>query len=291
MKKYLYFIPHIATGVILTLLTCLVVVFQINHDSRSRPFTTRVSAETRNLLPARFLPYITFGFTNFITDMYWIRAVQDFIVWDGKDPYYLNYFKNISSLDPMFEYPYLFSILIVPQNKDVETLGKVAEIADRGIIAIPSSWKIPFYLGTQYYLFTKKYDPAEKYLSTAAKVPGAPEGVFLVYSTIVGRNSPRPIRADEDFVIAKTLLKVIYNTTDSETVKKIVAKNYKERAISQMLEKGIIAYKEKYKRYPTTAEEMLRANFISLPTGFIEAFNVKISQKDGSFRIVEKVQE
>jgi hypothetical protein len=55
-----------------------------------------------------------------------------------------------------------------------------------------------------------------------------------------------------------------------------------------MLEKGIIAYKEKFKRYPLTVDEMLAVNFISLPAEFLANFSVQISQKDGSFRILER---
>ena len=269
-------------------LLALVVIFQIKYDTLSLPFTTKVKKETRNLLPARFLPYITFGFTNIITDSYWIRAVQDFTVWDAKDDYYLNYFKNISTLDPTFEYPYLFSILIVPQKKDVVTLGKIAEIANKGIEAIPASWQIPFYLGTQYYLFTKKYDPAEKYFGIAAKVKGAPDGVFFLYSTLVGRNNPLHIKSESDFILAKELLKVIYNNTDNETIKEMAGKGIEEKAVSQMLEKGIIAYKEKYKRYPKSIDEMIVVNFISLPQAFLDSFTVEISGRDGSFKVVAK---
>lgn len=288
MKQNSSFIHLIVTGVILIALLNLVVLFQINHDARSKPFTSALTAQSRNLLPAAFLPYITFGFDNFITDSYWIRSIQDFTVWDGKDPYYLNYFKNISTLDPTFEYPYLFSILIVPQNKNILTLQKVAEIADRGIQAIPTSWKIPFYLGTQFYLFTKKYDPAEKYLEIAAKIDGAPDGVFLVYSTFVGKNSPKPIRSDADALLAQSLLKVIYNTTDNETIKKMAEMGLLEKNISQMLEKGILAYKEKYKEYPKTAEDMVNVNLISLPKTLLAMFTIDINQKDGSFKIEEK---
>jgi hypothetical protein len=278
----------LVTGALCVALLLLVVCFQIKHDSLLPPFTTRLKAETRNLLPAQFLPYITFGFTNFITDSYWIRSVQDFTVWDGKDSYYLNYFQNITTLDPTFEYPYLFSILIVPQNKDVVTLNKIAVFADNGIQAIPTSWQIPFYLGTQYYLFTKKYDPAEKYLSIAAKIHGAPDGVFLIYSTFVGRNSPLHVKSESDFLLQKELLKVIYNNTDNETIKEMAGKGIQEKFISQMLEKGIIAYKEKYKRYPKTVDEMIAVNFISLPQAFLDAFTVEISGRDGSFRVEEK---
>jgi hypothetical protein len=164
----------------------------------------------------------------------------------------------------------------------------VAEIAKRGIEYIPTSWKIPFYLGTQYFLFTKSYEAAEKYLAIAAKIDGAPDGVFLIYSNIVGRNSPRPIRGDADVALQKLLLKVISNNTDNEVIKKMAEKGIVESMVSQMLEKGIIAYKERFKKYPTSVEDMMRQRFISLPEEFLESFSIIISPTDGSFKIVEK---
>ena len=222
------------------------------------PFTTRVKATTRNLIKETTLPYVTFGFKNFITDLYWIRAVQDLISWDGKDLYYLNYFRNMSALDPSFEYPYLFDILVVPQNKNIDVLNAVGEISDRGIQAIPTSWKIPFYLGTQYYLFTRKYEPAEHYLGVAAKVKGAPEGVYLLYATYAAKKVPSPIHSEEDRRMVQELVKVIYNNTDNETIKKIALKGLQEAAITQMIEKGVFAYKVKYKKYPTSLNEIIK---------------------------------
>ena len=277
----------IASIIVVGLLT-LVVVFQKKHDDASPPFTTRARAVTRNLLPATILPYITFGFTNSITDLYWLRAVQDFTVWDGKDPYYLNYFKNISALDPTFEYPYLFAILIVPKNKDVATLSTIADISERGIRAIPESWKIPFYLGTQWYLFTKKIYPAEEYLGIAASRKGAPDGVYLLYSTFVSRKLLPRIRSAEDYNTVQNLVKIIYNTTDSEIIKKMASKGLQENVIAQMLEKGVAAYKEKYKKFPKNIEVMMDANLISLPQEFLDTFVIDISDTTGKFKIVEK---
>lgn len=275
-------------GVIIIALVVLIVFFQWKHDQASPPFSIKLKAVTRDLLPSDIVPHITFGFTHFIADLYWIRAVQDFTVWDGQDIYYLNYFKNIAALDPTFEYPYLFNILIVPRNKDIIMLHAVAEIAAKGIEAIPNSWKIPFYLATQYYIFTKSYQPTEHYLSIAAAIKGAPDGVYLNYATFVAKKVPQPIRTAEDYVTAMNLVKVIYNNTDNETIKKMTRKGLEEHAINQMLQKGIVAYVEKYKRYPKTVEEMRVVNFISLPQELLNNFDIEISAKDGSYKVTEK---
>ena len=266
----------------------LIVTFQKKHDDLSPPFTAKLPAVTRDLLPETLLPYVTFGFKNLITDIYWIRAVQDFVVWDGRDIYYLNYFKNISTLDPTFEYPHLFNILIVPQRNDISVLHKVTEIAERGIEAIKGSWKIPFYLGTQYYLFTKAYEPAEHYLAIAASRKGAPDGVYLLYSTYVARKVAPAIRSEEDFKFAQSLISVIYNNTDNATIKKMAASGLRESFINQMLVKGIVAYKERYKRYPKSVDEMIAVNFITLPPEFLNNFTVTISRRDGTYKVTEK---
>lgn len=273
---------------ILIALLFLVGIFQKKHDDFSPPFTTRLKLAKRNLLPPQILPYISFGFTNMITDYYWISAIQDFVAWNGKEGFFIGYFRNITTLDPKFEYPYLFSIFTIPNKKDVHTLDEVALIAKKGMDSIPTSWQIPFYLGTQYYLFTRTYEPAEQYLKTAAAIQGAPDGVYLLYSTFVGKGL---LTKEQKLGFAKNLVQTIYNNTDNEIIKKLAVKGVQETFITQLLEKGILAYKTKYKRYPKNVNEMIAVNFINLPKEFLENFSVDISPQDGSFRIVEMERE
>ncbi len=281
--------PHAAlTGVLILSLIGVITFIQVSHDRLGPPFTTKLKLAKRNLLPPQILPYISFGFNNILSDMYWIRAIQDFVAWNGKESFYISYFKNITTLDPRFEYPYLFAILAIPQNKNVSTLDDIAKISKNGIQSIRDGWQIPFYLGTQYYLFTRNYEPAESYLAIASTKKSAPDGVYLVYSTIAGRNSPKPIRSDEDARIARSLLKVIYNSTDNETTKKIVAKGLQEDLIYSMIEKGILAYKEKNRKYPQSIEDMEASHFIRLPEEFKEVFTITIDQKNGSFKVLER---
>jgi hypothetical protein len=273
-------------------------VLQGKHDAFSPPFTLKLEMAKRTLLPETILPYVSFGFNNFLADMYWVRAIQDFVAWDGREGFFIGYFKNITKLDPRFEYPYLFSILTVPQgettNKDRKPLDEIAKIAERGIQAIPTSWQIPFYLGTQYQIFTRSYDPAEKYLAIAAERPNAPDGVYLVYSTYVGRNLVTTgnlnNNKEKQYKLSRELIKVIYNNTDDEIIKSIAEEGYKIEAVTQMLEKGIIAYNERFKRYPVSIEEMEKENFIRLPQDFIETFTIRVNGSDGTFRIVKRIR-
>lgn len=282
-------------GILAMLLACSVLA-QVRYDATKPAFTTRLSTTTRILLPEKILPYISLGFDTFLADMYWVRSIQDLVTWDGKDPYYLDYFKNITTLDPKFEYPYLFAILAYPQSakkdKNVDELTALTPLVERGITAIPSSWQIPFYFATQYFIYTKQYHPAEDYLKIAAEKKGAPDGVYLVYSTFVGRNVVRNknVINDEKSVLLATqdLVKVIYNNTDSETIKDLAKAGYESARIHQMLEKGIIAYKERYKKYPSDVTDLFAANFINLPNDFLNHFSVMINKRTGVFSIEEK---
>lgn len=286
-------------GIISLPLLILITLFQVRYDRLAPPFTTAVPVAQRLFFPSKVLPYLDFGFTNILTDFYWISAVQDLIAWNGTDPFYLNYFRNISTLDPKFEYPYLFSILAVPQiektTKDIKVLNDVAVIAQKGIDAIPTSWQIPFYLSTQYYIFTKAYEPAEKYLAIAASREGAPDGVHLVYSSFVGKNIIRTKNLinnpNATSATTQDFIKVIYNNTDNETIKKLASKGIQSEIVNSMLEKGIIAYKEKFKHYPKTVQEMIDVHFISLPEAFLDYFTITINPKNGSFKVIEKEEE
>ena len=270
---------------IVAALILLAITFQSLHDDLTPPFTTKLALAKRNLLPPQILPYISFGFSGIMADMYWIRAIQDFVAWNGKEGFYIGYFKNIATLDPKFEYPYLFNILTVPKNKDVETLNTVAQISEKGLKAIPESWKIPFYLGTQYYIFTRAYEPAQQYIGIAAEKKSAPEGVYLLYSTFVAKDL---YTREQKMNLTKKLVRVIYNNTDNEIIKKLAAQGFQQDVISQLLEKGILAYKEQFKHYPKNVEDLIRANLIKLPQDFLDTFEVIIDSKTGAFEIVTK---
>ena len=287
--KLIHTIKKYAPFIVIVILLSFVVTFQKEHDALGPPFTAGIKLARRNLLPPTVLPYISFGFTNVITNYYWISAIQDFVAWNGKEGFFIGYFKNIASLDPRFEYPYLFSILTIPQKKDILTLNEIAKISEKGMEAIPTSWKIPFYLGTQYYLFTESYDPAEYYLKIAASNKAAPSGASLLYATFVSRSIGRnPFNDANKYKAAGELVTVIYNNTDNEVIKKFAGKGIQEAVVNQALQKGIAAYKVRYNKYPKNIEELIALHLITLQNELLENFIVEINTSAGSFRILEK---
>ncbi len=275
LRKVLFFVIPLCFFLI------MVMGLQKVHDLLLPPFTTKTQFERRILLPPEILPYVTFGFTNVLADYYWVRSIQDFITWDGKDLYYLGYLRNISALDSNFEYPYLFNILAVPKPKDVPMLDSIAMISKPQLQESSPSWKIPFYLGTQYYFFTKKEEPAKRYLYLATTKEDSPPGVFLVYSSITEK-------VINSYKVSRDLVRVISNTTDNETLKKLAERGLANDTTVQILKKGILAYHAKYKKFPKTVDELIEKNFVTLPQGLLDDFTITINPKNGSFRIRAK---
>ncbi len=268
--------------VIAVLFLCVIISAQLAYDRVAPHFQVRTKEARKDLLPAALLPYIHFGFSSILADIYWIRMIQDHVTWDGKRAFFIDYFKNITTLDPRFEQSYLFAIWAIPSDRnDIARLDEVAGITNKGIESIPTSWRIPYYLGTQYYLFTKTYDKAKEYLKIATEKKDAPPGVYLNYSSFV-INEVKGYRASYD------LVKVIYDTTSDETLKKIVAAGLEKEVINTMLERGILAYKTTMGVYPSELEQLTVRNFVSLPSTFLEQFTVFFDKKTGGFRIVER---
>jgi hypothetical protein len=274
----------ILSSILILFLLCTVIVAQVGYDKSSGSFEAqnfRFVVRAKTLLPPQVVKHLSFGFNTALADYYWISAIQDFTGWNYVDDFYINYFKNITTLDPKFSYPYLFAIFSVPNEKDPESLEKILPVATLGMETFKDNWEIPFYLGTAYNLYQKNTERTEHYLSIAVSKPSAPPLVSTVYSGFVTKKL-----IGRDGRIA--LMEVIRDTTKNETLKTLVAKGVLVEEISKMLEQGILAYKAKYKRYPRTIEELAKDNLIVNAQGVGTLFDVRINSQTGTFQLVEK---
>mgnify|MGYP006054958267 CR=1 FL=1 len=271
--------PFITSGLLVLLITLLVSI-QIKYDAVNAPFTHKFEAIERTLLPAQIVKNFNFGFSNVIADMYWIRAVQDLVHWNETDSYYVDYFENISTLDSKFEYPYLVGIFVVPTSKSPSFLERISVIADRGIEALPENWQIPFYLSTKYKSITKEYERADHYLSIAVANENAPEVVRTVYNAF-------KVNQANDRKQVSEMIKVIYNTTEDTTIKKLAAKGIIVNDVTDAGEKAIARFKIRYKAYLQNLAELEQTKLIGLSLALKNVFDVEIAA-NGSFKIIEK---
>ncbi len=123
---------------------------------------------------------MSLGFTTILADYYWVKALQYFT-----DPYQaLNHYRNLAdyldlvvSLDPDFEYAYLFGGISTPYDSGrmrfVNT-DRSTSLLERGVRRFPDNWKMRLYLGYNYLNFhDRPKDAAEQFIE-ASHLPGAP---------------------------------------------------------------------------------------------------------------------
>jgi hypothetical protein len=207
-------------------------------------------------------------------------AVQDLNHWNNEDLFYLEYFRNIATLSPKFEYPYLFGIYVAPNEKSPALLDEMASISSIGMSSLPLDWSIPFYLSTKYKTLTKNDARALYYLSIANKTKGAPEVVHLVYSSFIKNEA-------KDRGAVRQMIKVIYDTTDNETIKNLAAKGIFINDLNEQLEKAIAKFKIKYGIFPGSTSELEKVNLLYLSPEIKNSYEVEIN-KDGKFKLKEK---
>lgn len=267
------------------LLLASVALLQKKYDTIMHPkliFTT----ETKYVLPSSIVSNFSFGFKNVMADLYWVNAIQDFSIWDGKDPFYVQEYKNIATLDPKFSYPYLLGILTFTsrsaddKNAGTSTLLMIEPVVTMGIKNLPDNWEIPFYYGTGFQI-TKNPEKALYYLSLAASHPDAPARIHEVYSSYL----KRALIGDN---AAKEFVKAIYDTTDSETTKKILKEGIMINDLTEILKGVVKNYKTKYGFYPSSINNLVSAKMIQAGPELEKDFSITINKYSGDVKVVAR---
>lgn len=288
MKFFTTNISKLSVVIFLLLLLASAALLQKKYDAIVHPqivFTT----ETRYILPTFIVKNFSFGFKNILADLYWVRAIQDFSIWDGTDPFYLQEYKNITTLDPAFSYPYLLGILtftsrsVNDKNGKMTTLETLEPTIALGMKSLPDNWEIPFYLGTGFQL-TKNPEKALYYLKIAASHPDAPERIHNAYTTYLKNTLTGKSASGTD------LVKAIYETTSSETTKKILKEGVMINDLTDIIKTVVASYKNKYGIYPSSLNDLINRKMIREDAGpeLKNNYNIVINSNTGNVTITAR---
>src|SRR3989344_5967396 len=260
---------------LITLLLLLAIVFlQLRYDAIVTEHLVMRAPVHRFVIPAPVMRHLAFGFENVLADYYWINAVQDINKWDRRDTFYPEYFRIISTLDPKFEYPYIFAALTMPSKGVSESLGWLSVIAERGMHALPESWQIPFYVGVQYHVVAKSYEQAVHYLAIAAKEESAPEMVRSIYGIYL-------MHTATEYETSRALFTAIYETSDNEETKRIATERIALLDLIEALEQAAVAFREPNGIYPSSADELFKEGLIHISPELVKKFPLFIDQSTG----------
>lgn len=215
-----------------------------------------------NTLNPEIAKNISFGFNSILADWYWLNAIQ---YYGGGDPYgeYKTLPKlldNVITLNPKFEYAYVFTLLVVP-NEDMA--DEAFKIGKKGLTNLPDSWQIPYYMGTAYHINQKDYANAGKYLEISASKKDAPAIAKLLAAIYYTKADKREV--------AYNLYKVMHETSEDEYVRKRAGEYMQNIEIAYYLEDAVKKYQEKFSKMPTSLNQLVSAKIIpEIPASAIE---------------------
>jgi hypothetical protein len=146
--------------------------FAQRFSERERPLFSEAPHRLKQLVP---------GFETLLADIYWLRTVQYYGSQRAfnPDPHYRNLRPLIdltTTLDPRFELAYRYGAVFLSEALPIgaEKPEEGIEVLERGVRALPGSWRLRWDLGAHWFFFMKDARTAAAVLREAMHVPGAP---------------------------------------------------------------------------------------------------------------------
>jgi len=115
-------------------------------------------------------------------------------------------------------------------------------------------WEPRFYIGFDYFYFLKENLMAAKYLSVAAKLPGAPP----IVATLGARLAQKAGQTET----AIAILRIMLDRTDNEALKLRLEKRIKVHLGMLIIERSIAIYAQKYGKSPASLNELIDKGII-----------------------------
>lgn len=200
-----------------------------------------------------YLRIAVLGYRQVVADLLWIQAVQamgERRVSEEAGHWIAHALDVITTLDPRFVRVYevggiaLTTLVVLTEESN--------RLLEKGIRYNPEVWRLPFYLGFNYYFELQNDQKAAEYIARASRLPGAPAYLASFAAQLyVSARTPQ---------VAVDFLGQMYSQTTDENVKRVLEQRLKETVAErdlQLLEEAVGRYRELYKRAPVRLEDLV----------------------------------
>ena len=207
---------------------------------------------------AEYLQIASMGYQELVADLIWLQAIQVMAerkVSDAAGRWLYRAFDIITTLDPKFVRVYeagglaLTTLVVLPEESN--------QLLLKGVEHNPTEWKLPFYLGINYYFELSDDAKAGEYMAQASRVPGAPAGLVPIAANLFA-SAKSPQQAVE-------ILATAYQNTTDEDAKKLLELRLKimlaERDVV-VLEQAINRYGSLHGRLPVRLEDLVATGLL-----------------------------
>jgi hypothetical protein len=172
MRRYLAFL---ATGLILSF---YIVISLATWENRAL-----VRQETRAdfVLPSQFSRILAFGYKGLLSDFQFLKLTtflgERFLEREPMTEEDWRYFKSgvesVTDLDPYFLDPYFLAEGFL--TWEAGQFKEANRLLEKGVQHRVWDWRLPYFVGFNYFYFLQDYEKGAEYVMQASRVPGAPE--------------------------------------------------------------------------------------------------------------------
>jgi hypothetical protein len=175
----------------------------------------------------KLLPYVSLGHNQLLADMLWLKTILYFgehYLTDKNYPYLYHLIEIVTDLDPRFEEPIFFGGVVL--SLEVGAVEESNLLFEKGMINSPDEWRLPFYLGFNYWYYLKDHAKAAEYISLASGLPGAPSYLPRLAATLYMKSGQKEL--------ALRFLRELHNQAQDENLRGLI----KEKIKALMHEEG-----------------------------------------------------
>lgn len=201
----------------------------------------------------QYLRVAALGYEQVVADLLWIQAIQamgERKVSEEAGHWIYRALDVITDLDPTFVHVYeVGGIALATLVTHIDESNRILE---KGMRYNPAVWRLPFYLGFNYYFELHDDQKAADYIARASRLPGA--------SAYLAPFAARLYVAARDPQDAIDFLAQMYAQTTNENVKRVLEQRLKEVVVErdlQLLEEAIGRYGKLYGRAPQRLEDLV----------------------------------
>jgi hypothetical protein len=246
---------------LITLLLSLVAHIFVSHRIWDIRASARQSGEASYVLPSRFSRILALGYHGLLSDYQFLKALtfygerqmQQKPLSEDDWHYLATSLEVVTELDPYFFDPYIFA------EGAMAWEGRIAEankLLEKGRRHRDFDWRIPYFIGFNYFYFLQDFEKGGEYIMEAARLPGSPR--FL--PTLAARLTYYGGKSETAILFLKGMLAETEDPSFRTSLeKRLIAL---ERAAD--LEKMIVRFKNDQGRPPDRLGELVDGGYIDV---------------------------
>jgi len=165
----------------------------------------------------------------------------------------LNNINTITTIDPYYFDPYYMTGTIISWEVPKSLLNEVNEILKKGLNYV-SDFRIPFFLGFNYFYFLDNKEKGAYYLKIASERKNSPKYLPLLISRLYTKSG----KIDTAIAITEEQLKREKN----KDYRKLLEKRLKALYILKQLQSALNLYQKKFGYCPKTLQELKQKGII-----------------------------